>query len=224
MRLIVLFAAVAVFSLHAQGRAPEPRRMERVPDKDWVPKVGDEVELYNEGHGVPIATNYLFYSELIKLLKAKDVDGLEKMRESGEGGLIDDGARIRILEIHDNEFLASHKVIEARLLDGPNKGNKIYVGEMFVARMIERPVPTPEEVEAERKAKEAERKAEEMEARARHDKPRIDALFRQGQSLERKRSFKAALIAYRKIVKEYPGTTAAKAASERIAKVEALLK
>jgi hypothetical protein len=177
---------------------------DRIPDPAWRPKIGDRVELYDEdGDGdVPVARGFLDYLELMKLARAKDDVGAQKLIDSGRVLSVKSGTRVTILDIHTEPTYG--RFVEVRVTNGALKGEKVYVGPGFLASMIDNP-------EAPRPAPRAPvRKADPVATR----KSRLAA----AKALE-KSNAKASIAAYERIAKDYPDTDEAKAAKKRLAEL-----
>jgi hypothetical protein len=82
MSNLILQVALGLTAMLAQ-EATKPAPL--VPDLSWRPKAGDTANVYSKGlESIPCATEYLYYPEFDKLLRAKDNEGFEEMIAKGQ--------------------------------------------------------------------------------------------------------------------------------------------
>jgi hypothetical protein len=211
-----LAAVLAIASGSVAQEATKPaEKAPLVPDPSWRPKAGDTASVYSKGlESVPCATEYLYYPEFDKLLRAKDNEGFEEMIAKGQVLFVKNGTPVRILEVHENQFLAKHAVLEVRFQDGQAKGRKGFIDRVWVARLIERPAERKAGPKASQPAT-TKPELDPAEKAKREGVRKLDTLMRTAKALE-KSNIKGAIENYREVVKDFPDTPEAKAAAERI--------
>ncbi len=136
---------LAVVSAAPAWSEDVPPKTVKVRDPGHV-KIGDHAELTDaagEIGEIPNAADAISYGEMWKLIKAGDELGLEELNKAGRAGMLPADTKVLVLEVHDNRFIADHKVAELRVIDGKFKGRKIFVAEGLVCRVTEK-VITPE--------------------------------------------------------------------------------
>lgn len=183
---------------------------EMVPDPTWVPKPGDEANLFDkDGESVYVTKDMFAFEKMIKSIRARDTDGLKELAGQGRLVLVPSKTPMLVLKRHTNQFLADGvHALEIRVREGEYRGQTGWMMEMQAARLIPKPPPPPTPA-----SKKATEKAPDPEARA-------AALFDIARALEASDKGAVALTYYRRIVGEYPETAAAKKAIARISALE----
>lgn len=232
--LITLMAVAMIGQVQAPAKAPDMSaapKVEMVPDQDWEPKPGDTAQLYSPRKEDVFAAFDLFsFTDLVKFIKANDQNGVDEMIAKRRLTLVEKGASVLVIERHANAFLAGGiPALEVRMLEGRRKGEKVWVLESSVARLIPKEAEKSVLKEAEKSALQqaneaAAAKAEKAAAaKAALDKARpgrAATLLSSARSLEKASKPKPALENYRRIVADFGDTPSAKEAAERIKVLE----
>ena len=125
----------------------EPSR-ELIPDMDYVPKVGDEACLYigaifkdgpRAGEHMEVfgCIDYATFASHEKALLAKDNEGLAEFDSQGRRVYFRTGTQIEILGFRASSGdVGIRDASEVRLLDGPRKGEKVWVLASRIVRLI----------------------------------------------------------------------------------------
>ena len=222
--LVSLGAAEDPPSKTATKPPPSPPKTQMVVDRTWVPEPGDRAVLRSASEDereqkVFVTTDMFAYQEYMKFLKANDSAGLKGLLLKRQLALVEPGTPILVIKRHKNPLIADGATaIELRILDGEQKDVKVWVYEGDVNRMIEKPAePDPPKFSEMEKAF-AKAQADKAAAKAKANSPETKAntLLNVGKNLEKDGRTKPALEQYRKVVKDYAGTPAAKEAAKRI--------
>jgi hypothetical protein len=194
-----------------------------IPDLGWIPKAGFQVEIFEDN--TPAIWNYLTYRNFATSLEAGDTVGINKLTEQKMLVRLAKGTQVLILKRYRSESSSGPWTIgnaiqtaldgpgprgryplEVRVIDGPHKDQVWFVPEESVAHMV--PAPQPKTRKPVRKPAPVSKPIDPS--------TRATTLLRSAQSLEVARKNAGALTLYRQLVKDYPSTPQAAAASERI--------
>ena len=119
-----------------------------VPAEGYVPKVGDDVQLYNRLGGrlapVTVAKDRFSFSELQKFTDAGDSTGLKNLRDKAQTSEAASGTYVKVIDLSDPALDrdSDFRYARVRILDGDQKDRLIYVDKIFVRRcevIAERP-------------------------------------------------------------------------------------
>jgi hypothetical protein len=153
-----------------------------------------------------VAKDYFAFRDLLKSMEAKDYVGRDELIASGRVARFEDMTGVVVVKCHE---IDDRDVAELRIGEGPWRDRigwtlakfvKIPVSSLEIA--LPRIIPGPTRREAARKAA---------------PKPnRAAVLVRIARNLEKSDKRDAAIVRYRRIAREFPGTTEAKMATDRI--------
>ncbi len=199
-----------------------------VPDPSWEPEPGDRATVVVAN--TPACANLACYAEFVKFAAAQDPVGMEGYLKRGLVMKLARGTTVLVLKRYKTEAPTVIRPIspggvpegppavvlessvsegdtplEVRILDGELKGQVRFVPERFVAEII---AASPTKKAAKPKPT-ADLKPVTPEGRA-------TSLLLAGKDLEKAGKIEGALDHYRKVVEEYPGTSYAGTAAERI--------
>jgi hypothetical protein len=173
---------------------------EMMPDPTWRPVPGDKVTTYlGESPNVSAVTSRADFHRMAKAFTANDQIGLLEM--SKEGSMVMIPTRLRIL-ILQTDIINDWHGLEVRIMEGDHRGKVYWVFQSSVARLIEKPPPYVQPPKPIPKPVEPATRAA--------------ALLQAAKNLEKAGNPKAAHDNYRRIVKDFPDTPSAKAASARL--------
>lgn len=230
---------VAMVAGVASGGA-EPPAEDLLPDRSWTPEPGDTGVVYpDRDRSTTFASKDVFaYLAMVKAVNARDDVGISELRSQGQVMMVPAHTRFLVIARHTGAIVTGGiNAVEVRFLEGEHKDQVAWIPEFDVTRMIPRRQPTEFELELrktgserseaeQRKAKEradayeaiSRQVREEAEAdAARKRSLRAATTLRSAANLEKAGKIPGAIGLYRGIVKDYPGTPQAEAASARIA-------
>ena len=124
----------------AQDDAPRPMMPSATYDEAAELVPGARLGLWGDGSHVPIAADFFAYNEMMKLMRAKDREGLDQLVESGRVSLAESGTPVLVIEAKDH---VDPRAAEVRLKSGPNSGKAVWVPTYYVTRLVPRPRPAP---------------------------------------------------------------------------------
>ena len=153
--------------------------------------------------GANVCTDAFALAEYDKALGAGDKAGYEELDRAGRRfNVSGEAVAVKVIEYNEpNQFLVNRPTYEIRVLEGRHVGKK---GHVFASSLKHR-------VEIKEKGKVAPKPKVPGDPAA-----KADALLRQADALAKAKNKPGALIYYRRVVAEHPGTPQSQIATERI--------
>jgi|GEM_PF-5360301 len=225
---------------NSNSEAPTPRR---VIDRSYQPSIGDHVVLYDEdekGESFAIwaTTTPEDFLEYMKSLAMENSTRSDQLEKEGKAIILDDETPAVILAMDPVQVVlrtqqvvvenvgvavgaqtASNVAVTVRILKGPQKGKLLYTLLRHIIRFR-----TSDDTQRGRRGSNkkavAKRKPVAIAARPVDPALRAATLLKSGQNLEKAGKRNGAREFYRKVVAQYPKTTQAKVAAERVRVLE----
>jgi hypothetical protein len=220
----------------ATGERPKKspaRKVEMFAEPNWVPMPGDRVDVIVDG--APACNDLEAVNEALNAIQANDRAGIEQLLKSKRVEKLAKGTKVlviansrpakvvsapRFADIVDaNRQMQAAMLaprpdfrklpVEVRILDGELAGEKRYIPEMYMAKLIPDP-DAPQRRAKPRLAKPAVPKPEPVKA------DRASTLLQSARNLEKSGKVDGAVKFYRQVVKDFPDSAEAKTATERL--------
>lgn len=247
--LLLLLTLLGADDPKAKGKDSEPPEkpaVTRVIDPNYSPQPGDlaylgsnlrdaEGDLYDID-AFPSIEDFKTYVRLTSERSEANDDAIEKLEDRKKLLVMDQGTEVEVIafgpvEIVRNERGAGGVVAASvRVLKGEHKGKVLYLAPQLVVRYqavadrAESPWPKS------KSAKGLVKKKTPGEAKVKSDRPaavvdpaaRAASLLKLGKDLEKAGKTKGALDLYRQLIRQYPKSTQAVSAGERIKAIEGM--